>query len=232
MQETKVQSNSSCESVHDDEIATLLRNEKRLSLAYGALEEVPFLILEYIADKIQILDLSHNHFQDLSFLECFPNLQILILDKNIYLDCESMPVMTSLETIWLNNCNIINITEWLTTLRARCPVLKQLSMMCNPVGSTVLNGVSDSDEREYRTNILKILPSLEYFDGIRINDEQRKLALSQPKVSFTLLEDIFRKKVLAFIEFSKHIHKNYMSLEKLNASFIKNKNLNAKKISY
>ncbi|XP_055849675.1 leucine-rich melanocyte differentiation-associated protein-like [Episyrphus balteatus] len=217
------------ESISEQEISLLLHHESRLSLAYGALEEIPCLILKYMADKIKILDLSHNRFRNLSFLQSFSNLQTLILDKNSYLDCQSLPSMKSLEILWLNNCNLINVSDWLTTLQVQCPALKQLSMMCNPVGWTVLNGVSEHDEREYLTQILKILPNLEYFDGIRINDEHRQLAIGRKKLSFALLEEIFHKKLMVFINFSTKLHKNYMSMDKLNAHFVKNKSLIDKK---
>lgn len=209
-------------SISEQEISLLLHYEKRLSLAYGALEEVPLLILKYMADKIRILDLSHNRFRNLSFLQHFSNLQTLILDKNSNLDCQTLPAMKNLEILWLNNCNLINVSDWLTTLQVQCPALKQLSMMCNPVGWTVLNGVSEHDEREYLIQILKILPGLEYFDGIQITDVHRHRGR---KLSFALLEKIFHKKLMSFIHFSTRLHKNYMSIEKLNAHFIRHKSI-------
>ncbi|XP_055905672.1 leucine-rich melanocyte differentiation-associated protein-like [Eupeodes corollae] len=215
---------STNESISEQEIALLLHNENRLSLAYGNLDRVPYLILKYMAEKIKILDLSHNRFRNLSFLQHFTNLQTLILDKNSYLDCQTLPTMKSLEILWLNNCNLINVTDWLTTLQVQCPSLKQLSMMCNPVGWTVLNGVSEHDEREYLTQILKVLPSLEYFDGIRINDGHRRLALGRSRMCLALLEKTFKEKFISFINFPMKFHKNYMSIDKLNAHFIaKNK---------
>lgn len=49
-------------------------------------------------------------------------------------------------------------------------------MMCNPVGPTVLNGVTEEDENLYRVQVIRLMPNLQIFDGIPFTSYQRKLA--------------------------------------------------------
>lgn len=79
----------------------------------------------------------------------------------------------------INNCNIIDIQNWLQTLQLCAPNIKELSMMCNPVGSTVLNGVSPEEENLYRVEVIRILPSLKLLDGIPFSAFQKKLAVQR-----------------------------------------------------
>ncbi|KAL5284980.1 hypothetical protein ACFFRR_006979 [Megaselia abdita] len=151
----------------------------RISLAYRELETIPRRILKNVSSEIEILDLSYNGLVDLSFLINFPKLKTLILDRNFKLDYRSFPDMFFLEILWINNCNIIDIRNWLKTLQLCAPNIKELSMMCNPVGSTVLNGVTQEEENLYRVEVIRLLPNLKLFDGVPFTGQQKKLAFQK-----------------------------------------------------
>lgn len=137
-----------------------------VSLAYYSLEVIPSHLMDFLSDHTVCLDLSHKEFKDLSFLTSVKKLKTLILDRNPNLDITTFPSLPKLEILWLNNCNITNTTTWLYMLQVQCPALKQLSMICNPVGATMMNGVMEVEEQQYRKEVFKILPNLIYFDGI------------------------------------------------------------------
>lgn len=76
------------------------KTEKRISLAYEKLTQIPKSVAIEFADQTFILDLSYNNLRDLSFLSNFKNLHSLILDKNIELNDKSFPFLGSLKLLW------------------------------------------------------------------------------------------------------------------------------------
>ncbi|XP_055382396.1 leucine-rich melanocyte differentiation-associated protein-like [Condylostylus longicornis] len=138
---------------------------ERVSLAYRELNRFPRKLALYLGKNIKFLDLTYNNLQNLQFLSNFPLLHTLVLDRNPRLNFKSLPYLPRLQILWLNNCNIINTNDWVLQLKIKCPNIKQLSMMCNPVGLTCLNGISQDQERIYRKEIAELLPTLMYFDG-------------------------------------------------------------------
>lgn len=169
-------------------------NMERLSLAYRYINKIPNKLINFLGDSTKTLDLSHNNLTNLSFLSSFPQLHTLILDRNPNLNCDTLPVMKNLTILWLNNCNIINTTEWIYNIQLKCPNLKQLSMMCNPVGYTVLNGVTDSEEQQYRREILSVLPTLEYFDGVAYTKKDRNMKNFKKRTSLMNFTNILNSR--------------------------------------
>lgn len=76
------------------------KTEKRISLAYEKLTQIPRSVAINFAEQTFILDLSYNNLRDLSFLSKFKNLNSLILDKNTELDDKSLPFLGSLKLLW------------------------------------------------------------------------------------------------------------------------------------
>lgn len=84
----------------------------------------------------------------------------------------------------INNCDIINVIDWIQRIRAQCPSLEYLSIMGNPgireplnfcnlnmfnssnIESIIMPTSMVADYREY---ILQMLPHLQYLDGVPRN---------------------------------------------------------------
>lgn len=110
------------------------------------------------------LDLTENEITDLSFLKSFNKLQSLVLDKNRHLNPKTMPTMKSLQILWLNSCNIPDITKWVEVIRVRCPKLRCLSMINNPGTRSLVNYSKSEENQAYRAYVAGKLKSLEYLD--------------------------------------------------------------------
>ncbi|XP_005182077.1 leucine-rich melanocyte differentiation-associated protein [Musca domestica] len=156
----------------------ILEENGRISLAYENLRTIPRRIAEKFAMQTKFLDLSYNNFQNLSFLTFFEDLHTLILDRNTNLEVNSLPFLPNLKILWINNCDIKNIVDWIQRIRSQCPALEYLSIMGNPgtkepfnycslniytMDPLILPAGMITDYREY---ILQMLPNLEYLDGI------------------------------------------------------------------
>lgn len=170
----------------------------RLSLAYEQLNQIPRKIAEKFSRTTTILDLSHNSFRDLSFLSYFRNLNTLILDKNPQPDEKTFPSMPNLELLWLNNCDIENLQNWVYRIRDCCPSLKYLSLMGNPGATSSFNGNSTLDHNDYRMMVISILPQLHHLDDQEVTPAQRNQAKQQKSTynisntPFNIFESISR----------------------------------------
>lgn len=110
------------------------------------------------------LDLTENELTDLSFLRTFYKLETLVLDKNRMMNPETMPMLKSLEILWLNNCNIPDISPWIEAIRVRCPKLRCLSLINNPGAKSLINHATPEDNEHYRNYVASKLKSLRYLD--------------------------------------------------------------------
>ncbi|KAM7364031.1 misexpression suppressor of KSR 4 isoform 2-T2 [Cochliomyia hominivorax] len=110
----------------------ILEENGRISLAYENLRTIPKRIAEKFAMQTKFLDLSYNNFQNLSFLSFFEDLHTLILDRNTKLDLNTLPFLQNLKILWINNCDIRNVANWIQRIRVQCPSLEYLSIMGNP----------------------------------------------------------------------------------------------------
>ncbi|XP_044250164.2 uncharacterized protein MESK4 [Drosophila takahashii] len=153
---------SSCPSEDVSFTESILEDNGRISLAYENLKTIPRRLADKFAAQTKFLDLSHNDFRNLRFLSFFEDLDTLILDRNVNLDINTFPYLPSLRILWINNCDIANITDWIHRIERQCPALDQLSCMGNPGIRTVFGG---QGPREY---ILQVLPQLKYLDGLPV----------------------------------------------------------------
>ncbi|XP_065371114.1 uncharacterized protein MESK4 [Calliphora vicina] len=162
----------------------ILEENGRISLAYENLRTIPRRIAEKFAMQTKFLDLSYNNFQNISFLSFFEDLHTLILDRNTKLDVNTLPFLQNLKILWINNCDIINVVDWIQRIRVQCPSLEYLSIMGNPgtrepfnfcnlnmfnssnIESIIMPTSMVADYREY---VLQMLPHLQYLDGVPRN---------------------------------------------------------------
>ncbi|XP_037026029.1 leucine-rich melanocyte differentiation-associated protein-like isoform X2 [Bradysia coprophila] len=153
----------------------------RISLAYEQLTKIPRPIADKFASSTHILDLSFNSIKDLSFLANFKCLGTLILDRNEQPYEYSLPYLPSLKILWLNNCNIYNMSKWITRIQACCPNLRHLSLIGNPGILSAFNGASVLEHYDYRMYVISVLPKLQYLDDSVITEGQRQLANSNKR---------------------------------------------------
>ncbi|KAM7364032.1 misexpression suppressor of KSR 4 isoform 3-T3 [Cochliomyia hominivorax] len=160
----------------------ILEENGRISLAYENLRTIPKRIAEKFAMQTKFLDLSYNNFQNLSFLSFFEDLHTLILDRNTKLDLNTLPFLQNLKILWINNCDIRNVANWIQRIRVQCPSLEYLSIMGNPgikepfnnSNLNMFNNLTNIDSMmlttgiisDYRGYILQMLPYLQYLDGV------------------------------------------------------------------
>lgn len=85
------------------------------------------------------------------------------------MDVGTLPRLSDLRLLWMNNCNIMNLSVWITKIRECCPRIKYLSMMENPGNST--------DKIDYRSSVLCFLPTLVFLDDVEVTKDERIMAL-------------------------------------------------------
>ncbi|TDG40907.1 hypothetical protein AWZ03_012665 [Drosophila navojoa] len=159
-------SNSTCGS-EDGFTDIVLEEDNRVSLAYENLCTIPRRLADKFAAHIKFLDLSYNNFRNLKFLMFFEELHTLILDRNSNLDVNTFPYMLNLKILWINNCDICNLTDWIHRIERHCPALEQLSCMGNPGIQTAFKNQGPGSPTTYaREYILQVLPNLKFVDGI------------------------------------------------------------------
>lgn len=133
-------------------------------LSYEGIEEVYHDLAVEFSKFAIALDLTENEITDLSFLRTFHKLQSLVLDKNRHMEPRSMPTMKSLQILWLNGCNIPDISKWVDVIRVRCPKLRCLSLINNPGARSLINLSTSHENEEYRAYVAGRLKNLEYLD--------------------------------------------------------------------
>ncbi|KAJ8027772.1 Leucine-rich melanocyte differentiation-associated protein [Holothuria leucospilota] len=148
-------------------------DEKRLSLAYLDLTEIPSNIGQKQLDIIEVLDISNNKFSDFRFLKTFPSLHTLILDGNNVQSHTKFPPMPKLHTLWLNKNKVSNLTIFVDTLVKNFPKLQYLSMMNNPAAPSYFNGGTFQQFVDYRQFVISQIPGLEVLDDKKVTAEER-----------------------------------------------------------
>ncbi|KAK9884664.1 hypothetical protein WA026_007506 [Henosepilachna vigintioctopunctata] len=149
---------------------------QRLSLAYENLHTVPNIVVEELADSIQILDISNNRIDDLSFLSKMKKLTSLICDHNSLTSRSELPFLPNLELLWMNYCKIAQLYPWCRNLRGSCPNLKYLSLMGNPAVPSYISSNEFYEYIQYRYFLISLFPRLIHLDEKKITIEERKEA--------------------------------------------------------
>lgn len=133
-------------------------------LSYEGIEIVYHDLATEFSKFAIALDLTENEITDLSFLKTFHKLQSLVLDKNRHMNPKTMPTMKNLQILWLNGCNIPDITKWIEVIRVKCPKLQRLSLINNPGARSLINLSTTDENEEYRCYVAGRLKKLEYLD--------------------------------------------------------------------
>lgn len=87
--------------------------------------------------------------RDLIFLANFKNLHTLILDNNVSIDVNTLPILPSLRILWLNKCGVNQLQKFLRHINICAPNIRQLSLMGNPCARTLLNGSPPIENNNY-----------------------------------------------------------------------------------
>lgn len=133
-------------------------------LSYEGIEEVYQDLAAEFSKFAIALDLTENEITDLSFLKTFHKLQSLVLDKNRHMNPKTMPLMRNLQILWLNGCNITDISQWIDVIRVKCPKLRCLSLINNPGAKSLVNLSTSHENDEYRSYIANKMKKLEILD--------------------------------------------------------------------
>ncbi|CAL8142267.1 unnamed protein product [Orchesella dallaii] len=150
--------------------------EKRLTLAYEGLTDVPKNLIQDYGSIVEILDLSNNKLTSVNFLNSFKKLTTLILDHN-YLTAETVfPTNTNLTTLWLNHNFVDKLHPFVQGLGKSFPNLKFLSLMGNTGAPSYLNGGTYYEYIQYRLFVISWIPQLQYLDDRVVTEDQRSEA--------------------------------------------------------
>lgn len=87
--------------------------------------------------------------RDLTFLSNFKILHTLILDNNVSLNEKTLPFLPSLQILWLNKCEISQLTKWVQRINICTPNIRQLSLMGNPGVRSSFNGGTSLENNDY-----------------------------------------------------------------------------------
>ena len=128
------------------------------------------------------MDLSHNEieYQGLQHLSNFPNLKSLVLDHNLVksdINLNMGKPMPTLELLWVNSCNITNLSQFLEKVKVVCPNLLYFSMMKNKACPNFFTGGSPETYQDYRYFVISRLPKLKVLDSTPVTEQERQQAI-------------------------------------------------------
>eukprot|EP01125_Pyxidicula_operculata_P013591 TRINITY_DN4506_c1_g2_i1.p1 TRINITY_DN4506_c1_g2~~TRINITY_DN4506_c1_g2_i1.p1 ORF type:complete len:919 (-),score=254.25 TRINITY_DN4506_c1_g2_i1:155-2911(-) len=132
-------------------------------------------VLSIFRHTTKQLDLSSNNLSDLSFLDGFYSLEVLILDNNKITSQDSQfPILSNLQHLSITANLISDITLFLDEIEHSLPKIKRL----NTVGNECCPYFSQRAHHyyNYRIYIISRLRSLEYLDFSPATDEEKKHA--------------------------------------------------------
>eukprot|EP00118_Oscarella_pearsei_P016275 m.154126 g.154126 ORF g.154126 m.154126 type:complete len:135 (+) comp38632_c0_seq18:23-427(+) len=125
-------------------------DQKRVSLAYKNLSEIPRELFEDYGTEIEELDLSCNRISDFRSLNVLSRLNTLILDQNDLTAHVKLPPLSTLHTLWVNHNQIANLSLFVDNVVASCPNLRYLCMMNNEAAPSYFNKGNFQDYQDYR----------------------------------------------------------------------------------
>ncbi|KAG2387404.1 hypothetical protein C9374_001736 [Naegleria lovaniensis] len=154
------------------------------SLAHQNLKEIPYnLFSKKQLSKVLELDLSHNEieFQGLQHLYQFENLKSLVLDHNLIKSDVNLNMgkpLPSLELLWVNSCNITNLSTFIEKVKSMAPNLQYFSMLKNKAcPNFFVEGGSPDAYNDYRLFVISRLPNLKVLDTTPVTEEERQKAM-------------------------------------------------------
>ncbi len=127
--------------------------------------------------------MSHNEIenQGLQHLYKFENLRTLVLDHNLIKSDVNLNMgkpIPSLELLWVNSCNISNLSTFIEKVRNACPNLQYFSMLKNKAcPNFFVAGGSPDAYQDYRYFVISRFPKLKVLDTTPITDEEKQTAM-------------------------------------------------------
>lgn len=151
----------------------MTEEDQRLTLAYENLEEIPRTLVNSFGSFVRILDISHNNFKNVSFLQHFHNLTSLILDHNKIDSATVFPSLKSLRLLWLNHNQIKQLYPFVHNLHDSFPRLHHISLMGNEAVPICVDEAMFYQHLQYRLFIVSWFRELVHLDDRTVTvDEQ------------------------------------------------------------
>ncbi|KAL6420385.1 hypothetical protein ACFW04_014823 [Cataglyphis niger] len=153
-------------------------------------EKIPNGLVGVVGHNCLGLDLSFNELTTVSGVKDFEQLQELILDNNKLNDLKTLPCISTLTTLSLNNNKISNIDRALERIRECCPNIEYVSLLGNPGCPDQLTNPTSTDEDDYERYRLYAIhtlpPTLRFLDSRRITQQERLNAKDRGRYSRTI----------------------------------------------
>jgi len=169
------------------------QNAEQLSIISQGITEIPSNITG--CTTIKQLHLSYNAIEKLDKLELFTNLNSLVVDNNnLISDQSSIPIIKSLQTLWVNNNNISDLKLFLDCISKSFPNLTYLSMLKNPACPNYFTGKDFEDYKRYRLYVIYRMKKLKFLDYSPVSDEERKESTLRGPYLLTVKADLSQLK--------------------------------------
>jgi len=147
----------------------------KLAIVGQDIEEIPPDLGEKYGKETLELAITFCRLKKVHNLEEFSLLTSLVLDNNeIGTDGNKFPHCENLQTLWVNNNNIVYLDRFLDSIQGKFPNLKYLSMLKNPCCPNYFVGKGSVDYKRYRAEVVKDLPTLKFLDSSPITPEERQ----------------------------------------------------------
>eukprot|EP01114_Cavostelium_apophysatum_P005941 TRINITY_DN17121_c0_g1_i1.p1 TRINITY_DN17121_c0_g1~~TRINITY_DN17121_c0_g1_i1.p1 ORF type:complete len:249 (-),score=55.61 TRINITY_DN17121_c0_g1_i1:31-777(-) len=146
------------------------------------------------AETVKQLHLSYNSIEKLQNLDQFPQLNSLIVDNNLLISEQTLPTITSLQTLWVNNNNISDLKVFLDCISKAFPNLTYLSMLKNPACPNYFTGKDTDDYKRYRYYVLYRMKKIKFLDSTTVTDFERKEAARRGPYLLTVKADLSQMK--------------------------------------
>nr|XP_042904142.1 leucine-rich melanocyte differentiation-associated protein isoform X2 [Parasteatoda tepidariorum] len=128
---------------------------------------IPSILGKIYGSQTRRLDLSFNSIRSLENVQLFPVLEELILDNNDLNDLVSFIPLPHLHTLSLNKNHFLDLETLLKQLTRCYPELTYLSLLGNPACPDQLSNLEKDDEdyQRYRYYIVHNIPKLKFLDS-------------------------------------------------------------------
>lgn len=149
----------------DKEISTLSACQ-HLGLSTNAIEKIGPGLKDL--KNLKILSLGRNNIRKLEQLD-IPQLEQLWISYNKIDKLSGLDKLKNLKVLYMSN-NAISSWAEIERLSNQCPDLHDVLFIGNPIQS------NNSDDVEYRLNVLMRLPKVNKLDGVPVEPEEREEA--------------------------------------------------------
>lgn len=170
---------------NENEKEHMTEEDQRLTLAYENLEEIPRTLVNSFGSFVRILDISHNNFKSVSFLQHFHNLTSLIMDHNRIDSATIFPPLKTLRLLWLNHNQIKQLYPFVHNLHNSFPRLQHISLMGNEAVPVCVDEAMFYQHLQYRLFVISWFHELEHLDDRTVILDEQSEARRLYKRPFT-----------------------------------------------